>query len=127
MDANGIGGFIQEQYPELSDLKLNEEILDDWIDRAFELVEEVMDRLDLGYDPPPPLNIMKCIQFWRHPYNRINRRRSFRCKGYRFFWLDKELCRKSDEYLEEFCQSNRKTFFVLFALKSTRNLKTIRK
>ena len=32
------------------------------------------------------------------------------------FWLDKELCRKSDEYLEEFCQSNEK--HSLFYLRS---------
>ena len=106
MDLEGINNFIQGQYLELKDIKLSEELLDDWLFQIDDLLEEVMDELDLGYDSPPLLQLMKQLQLWRNLTTSLIAGDRFDVKSTDTIWFDKEEFLRCDNNIDEFCQAN---------------------
>lgn len=64
-DLKGIELFLHKQYPLLKDIPIDEERLDKWIDEVRNVLREVRNALDLGFQEWNPLELMKDLQRWR--------------------------------------------------------------
>lgn len=64
-DLDGIGTIFRSQYQEFSDLTLTIDKLESWVNDVDDLVEDVEDSLDLGYDSYDSLELMIRLQKWR--------------------------------------------------------------
>ena len=76
--------FIKDHFPELQAVDLSGTALDKWMDELDDLIEQVLDELDIGYDEYSHLKLMRSLQYWALN-DRIGCSGSFRCEEYRYF------------------------------------------
>lgn len=105
-DLLGIQTFIHEQYPELKKILFNEEVLEDWIDDAGDIVEEVLDVLYIGYNRWEPLELMNKLQEWRMLTTSLISGDRFDVRNIETSWINKEKHIKYSKNIDKFCKGN---------------------
>lgn len=105
-DLNGIQDFIHDQYDELRDVFIDEEMLESWIDDGQDIIEDVLDLLDLGYELWDPLVLMNKIQRWRMLTTSLIAGDRFDVKAVETSWIDKDEAVQYSENIDLFCMKN---------------------
>ncbi|NLX86252.1 MAG: CRISPR-associated helicase Cas3' [Clostridiales bacterium] len=108
MDMVGIEEFIKDHFPELQAVDLSGTALDKWMDELDDLIEQVLDELDIGYDEYSHLKLMRSLQYWRHLTTGLVAADRFDVKNIGTSWLDRKELISIERCLEEFSKSNTK-------------------
>ncbi|MGI6703274.1 MAG: CRISPR-associated helicase Cas3' [Clostridia bacterium] len=106
MDMKGIKEFLKGQFPELQAVDFSKTELDRWMDELDDLIEQVLDELDTGYEECSHLELMSSLQYWRHLTTGLVAADRFDVKNIGTSWLDKNELVSIEKHLEEFSRSN---------------------
>ncbi|KTE90043.1 CRISPR-associated helicase/endonuclease Cas3 [Desulfitobacterium hafniense] len=105
MDLSGITKFMEQIYPELCQVPITAEALDQWIDRLYDVLQEAYDGLDLGYSPDYG-KAMAQLTFWRELTTALIAGDRFHVAPMERVGFSQEDHIRHDRAMDEFCRNN---------------------
>lgn len=106
IDLPGVMDFVHSMYPELRNIFITEKKMSEWTERVYDIFEEAMEVLDLGYDYVPPPELMKKLCLWRELTTALIAGDRFHISPTETAWLDEEAHWHNQEALNEYCLNN---------------------
>lgn len=117
-DLKGITLFIHQNYPDLFHIDITETVLEKWTEKVFDVFEEALDTIDLGYNYVPPLELMKRLVLWRELTTALITGDRFHVSNMTTSWLDQEQHLLNDQVLDSFCRKNTSQNLSLVRIKA---------
>lgn len=111
MDLPGLRKFISSQYSELQDTEITVESLEKWVETVYDVFEEAMDTINLGYAAVKPPDLMRKLQEWRDVTAALIAGDRFDVREVKPSWLDRDDHRENIQVLEKFCRAKRDLAF----------------
>jgi CRISPR-associated endonuclease/helicase Cas3 len=108
MDLQGIKKFICNYYIELNKIVLSAEALDQWTEEIFEIIEEVTDKLDLGYSFVSYGILMSRLSRWRKLTTALVAGDRFHIIPTNITKFQKEDYVRINKIIDNFCRGNSK-------------------
>lgn len=106
VDLQGVEEFIHSLYPELRNIDITRNKLSDWAECVYDVYEEALEMLDLGYSYVAPLELMKRLSVWRELTTALIAGDRFHISPTNTVWLDEQAHRHNQESLNQYCLSN---------------------
>lgn len=106
MDLPGIASFIGQIYPELCQVPITAETLDQWIDEVDGAFEEAYELLDLGYSSVEYEKLMEQLCLWREITTALIAGDRFQITSVENIGFSQDDHIRHDRNLDDYCKNN---------------------
>lgn len=107
MDLGRIARFFCDEYPYLKAYPISEEALDEWMMELDDVLEDVEEVLDLGYEQPELRRLMDGLQRWRDMTTALIGGDRFDVTPVETLWIASDVWKKIDKSIDLYTSQQR--------------------
>lgn len=109
IDLCGFAEFTYKIYPELASVPISQDIMYQWTEDVYDIFDEAIDLIDLGYQYISPKELMKQLSFWREMTTSLISGDRFDIKPTGTSWISEKDLQYYEQTLNDYCNKNNKT------------------